>query len=156
MDQLKISRQLKTITGIIAGLGIGIYALLLISYLSGSDSIQKLSVSILVMFGITLIFCLSVLVQFWKVCTQIGLENSFSAENVRSFAIMSRLLLVLTGIWIGYSVGRIFVTEATSLFVIIRPFVFTAVWGVISALSSALSKLIEKARQIREENDLTI
>lgn len=156
MDQLRISHQLKAITGIIAALGLGIFTLMLVSYLTGNGTDHGLSLSMIVMFAITLIVCLLVLVQFWKVCTQIGLENSFSSENVRSFAIMSRLLLILTGIWIGYAVGRLFVIEDAGLYTAVRPFVFTAVWGIVSALAGALSKLIEKARQIREENDLTI
>lgn len=156
MDQLKISKQLKAITLSIAVFGLAIYALII----AGSFNIQRDTPSFgathIAILTITLIICYDVLYQFWKVCTQIGLENSFSYENVKAFIKMSYALKILAGMWLGYSIARIFIFNLNELFDIIRPFVITAVWGIISALAGALSKLIEKARQIREENDLTI
>lgn len=155
MDQSKIAKQLKAITLVIALVGLTIYTFILVSFIKGGEG-STLTASGIVIFSITLIMCCLVLYQFWKVCTQIGCENSFSYENVRAFVAMSTILKILAGIWAGYAIARLFVTDSTSLYESLKPFAFAAVWGIISALAGALAKLIEKARQIREENDLTI
>ena len=43
--------------------------------------------------------CYWILFQFWNVCTEIGRDNSFSMENVKSFQIISRTAAVIGVIW---------------------------------------------------------
>lgn len=57
----------------------------------------------------TAVLCYGVLFQFWNVCTQIGRDNSFSLENVRSFHRMA-MLGVAAGA--GYLVRMVYLIAA--------------------------------------------
>lgn len=102
-------------------------------------------------------FYFAILVQFWKVCTEIGRDNSFSLENVKSFHLMS----IFGGAEaIGFAariVGNLVLGEVESGFLIIAftgAELFVAV--VFLILCECLSQLIENAYEVKRENELTI
>ena len=99
--------------------------------------------------------CYAILYQFWKVCIQIGRDNSFSAENARSFALISRFAVVLAAIWFAGVVALAilkYLVPVYGFFMLLIAVIFIAV----AVLSAALSHLTYKAYEMRQENDLTI
>ena len=99
--------------------------------------------------------CYWILFQFWNVCTEIGRDNSFSIENVKSFQIISRTAAVIGVIWFT---GMIFlawnrwVNPAILIFVVMALFLCITV----TILAAALSHLVQKAYEMKQENELTI
>lgn len=99
--------------------------------------------------------CYAILIQFWKVCTEIGKDNSFSMENVRSFHNISRIAAVIGVIWF---LGMLFlawnrwVNPAILIFMVMALFLCVTV----TVLAASLSHLIGKAYEMKQENELTI
>lgn len=103
----------------------------------------------------TAALCYGILIEFWKVCTQIGNDNSFSQENARYFHRMGMCGALGA---IGF-IARLCYLAAEGALTI--PF---AVFGVAETLVAlifvvlceALSRLILNAYEMKQENDLTI
>ena len=110
----------------------------------------------LVLLAVTAVLCYAALWQFAKVCREIGRENSFSVENYLSFRIIGLLFLVQAVVWIVFLAVSLLVFRTVTLFVIFVLAGMICIWLGVAALASTLAKLIDKARQIREENDYTI
>ena len=95
------------------------------------------------------------LVLFWQICTEIGRDNSFSAENAKSFAVISRLAALMAAVWFA---GVVFLAVVHCLgpefgiFMILIAFICI----VAAVLSAALSHLVYKSYEMRQENELTI
>lgn len=95
------------------------------------------------------------LILFWKVSCEIGKENSFSKENARSFLWISKIALAIA-----------IILFAGMLFLGIKGWlnlwcVFVMATGILasitlSVLAAALSHLILKAYEMKQENELTI
>ena len=159
MKQTNVAGWIKGITiaigimGIVFFAGVMPYAAKI--FFSENTQIAFLYLPTMIFGGITAIFCYAVLFQFWKVCLQIEKDRSFSKENVKSFSVMSKLLLVLAALWITYLLVHLVFGWAT-FEMIWRMILFSFLWSVIACLCAALSVLIEKAMKIQEENDLTI
>ena len=111
---------------------------------------------VLLLLGITAVFCYAALWQFWKVCCAIGNDNSFSNENYVAFRIMSGLFAILGVIWLLSIAIYFFIAESTDNMILFRMFEYSFVWFAVGGLTGSLARLIYKARRIREENDLTI
>ncbi len=110
----------------------------------------------LVLLAVTAILCYAALWQFAKVCREIGRENSFSAENFRSFRVIAALFLVQAVVWVIFLIVSLVIFKTVTLFVIFVLTGMICIWLGVAALASTLAKLIDKARQIREENEYTI
>ncbi len=99
--------------------------------------------------------CYAVLFQFWKVCDQIGNDNSFSLENAVSF---HRMGLLGVASAIGYMLRLLY------LFFIQSLNIWSAIYCIFLILLSiaffiiceALSQLIRNAYEVKQENELTI
>lgn len=101
------------------------------------------------------VLCYLVLFEFWRICTQIGKNNSFSKENAMYFHHMG--LYGIGGV-IGF-VGRVLwlvmiqrvdvLNMGLSIGEILLAIVFTV-------LCEALSRLVRYAHDMKQENDLTI
>ena len=103
----------------------------------------------------TAVLCYGVLFQFWNVCTQIGRDNSFSLENVRSFHRMA-MLGVAAGA--GYLVRMVYLIAAGGFrwpaFLYNLALILLSV--VFVTLCEALSQLVRNAYEVKRENELTI
>ena len=103
----------------------------------------------------TAVLCYGVLFQFWNVCTQIGRDNSFSLENVRSFHRMA-MLGVAAGA--GYLVRMVYLIAAGGFrwpaFLYNLALILLSV--VFMTLCEALSQLVRNAYEVKRENELTI
>ncbi len=103
MSQKQVAGWLKGITLSIAGMGLLFFGLV-VPYLAWDMAVTYPDYAALRIPGILYgwgiaVFCYAILYQFWKVCVQIGRDNSFSGENARSFVVISRLAFVLAVVW---------------------------------------------------------
>ena len=88
--------------------------------------------------------------EFWKVCVQIGRDNSFSQENARSlFRICLPALLVV-------GVAALCLLGMGLPALLIAMLGFAAACALVALLANALSQLVRRAAAIKSENDLTI
>ena len=101
------------------------------------------------------VICYAILYQFWKVCVQIGKDNSFSKENAKCFRNISHFALLLAVVWFA---GIVFLAILAVRQPGISIFMITAVLlsVMISVLAAALSHLVLKAYELKQENELTI
>lgn len=99
--------------------------------------------------------CFAVLYQFWKVCNEIGKDNSFSKENAKSFKNISRITLILSVIWFAGLVYLVVNKWMGPPFMLIMIFAIL-ISIIISILAATLSHLILKAYEMKQENELTI
>ncbi|WMJ90641.1 DUF2975 domain-containing protein [Anaerocolumna sp. MB42-C2] len=97
----------------------------------------------------------AILYQFWKVCIQIGKDNSFSLENSRSFVIISKLGVVISAIcFLGMVYLGINKWLNPGVMFLMIGVIFIGI--IITVLAAALSRLILKAYELKKENELTI
>ena len=87
MQQKEISRWLKAITIVLALMGavffLYIMPVLAMSWRDADESLAYLFMPGLLYGWCIAVICYAILYQFWKVCVQIGKDNSFSKETVR-------------------------------------------------------------------------
>lgn len=101
------------------------------------------------------LLCYLALWEFWRICTRIGRDNSFCMENARSMKHIGQLafaavILILVGCVYLVCVGCFWPPQAVIVFFV----VFIACgFGVVCL---ALSRLIQNAAKLKEENELTI
>ena len=149
MRQHRISNWLKGLTINIGILGLFVFGALLLYELYT----QKYLYVAFTIF--TSVICYYILFQFWKVCFEIGNDNSISMENASSFhkmAIGSGSLSVCCFIKLlcHSFMGDLIIYSGIL-------FLFEIVGGLILVvLCEALSKLIANAYEMKMENDLTI
>lgn len=91
MQQKEISRWLKAITIVLALMGavffLYIMPVLAMSWRDADESLAYLFMPGLLYGWCIAVICYAILYQFWKVCVQIGKDNSFSKENAKCFEI---------------------------------------------------------------------
>lgn len=156
MKQIKISYWLKGMTvvlgimGLLAFSGLTWYAFTLKKEMPESAQWQFIFFT-----WYTAVLCYLILFQFWKVCTEIGKDNSFSMENARAFHIMGLCAIAeITGeagriIWLGVT-G---LAEPAKVLAVVVKMILAAMFLL---LCEALSRLIQYAYDVKQENDLTI
>ncbi len=99
--------------------------------------------------------CYAILFQFWNICCQIGQDNSFSRENAAAFKRISRLSVLLAVIWFTGFLGLIVMRYMQpSLMLFMLSAIFMSF--VVAVCAAALSHLVLKAYELRQENELTI
>lgn len=159
MKQMEVSKWLKAIT-ILTGIAGLLFFFLVMPVLAQDMAAAYPEVSYLMWPGMIYgwgigIICYGILYYFWKVCVEIGRDNSFSAENAHSFAVISRLALLMAAVWF---VGLIFLAvihclgPAFGIFMILCAFICV----VVAVLAAALSHLVYKSYELRREQELTI
>jgi hypothetical protein len=101
------------------------------------------------------VLCYGVLIEFWKVCTQIGRDNSFSAENARYFHHMGVCGVLAAA---GFVVRLVYLAIGGALGLPFAVFTVTEILIalVFVVLCEALSRLIMNAYEMKRENELTI
>lgn len=159
MRQMETAKWLKGITIILGIMGL-LFFFLIMPLLAEEMAKNYPEVSFLYWPGLIYgwfiaFFCYAILLQFWKVCVQIGRDNSFSKENAKAFAVISRLALLLAGVWffgmLALALQR-WLNPGIGIFMILA--VMMSI--VIAILAAALSHLIQKAYELKLENELTI
>ena len=109
------------------------------------------------LFGIWLIaiVCYTVLGNFWMICVRIGEDNSFCYENADGMKRMGLLSFVVAVLLTGAMTFLGCLGFLGIAYFIVYFFLMCVVCGV-GVLCLALSALIRRAAQLKEENDLTI
>lgn len=159
MSQKEVSRWLKGITIAIGLMGV-LFFFVVMPYMAQDMADTYPEVSYLMWPGMIYgwgigVICYAILYQFWKVCVEIGRDNSFSAENARAFVMISRLSIVAALVWfVGIVVLALVgcLGAAFGFLMILIAFIFI----VVAILAAALSHLIYKSYELKQEQDLTI
>ncbi|MCM1283517.1 MAG: DUF2975 domain-containing protein [Muribaculaceae bacterium] len=99
--------------------------------------------------------CYVILFEFWQVCTQIGRDNSFSMENARAFR---RMGFCGAAAVLGFAGRLIFICVVDALdfgrvIFIVAEVMLAAIFAI---LCEALSRLVQYAYEVKQENELTI
>ena len=159
MKQKKISLWLKAVTIAIALMGLAFFgSATAYAFAFRPDYNDPVPVYLrqnIVFLWVTAILCFLVLFFFWKIINEIGNDNSFSMENVKNFKSMA-----ICGILIIFEyILRIIVwlikgdLEFIPLtYTLLKIFVFI----IFVVLCIAMSKLVQNAYEIKQENELTI
>lgn len=159
MSQFKLSRWLKAI---IIGSGIcGTIIYLYIFPFWGNDiAVSNSEFAFwywpwLIFLWLTAIPCYATLICSYKIANEIGRDNSFSSKNAK--------LLKLISIYAAADSAFLFIGNIIFLLlnmnhpgIVLVSFFVVFIGIAITVASAALSHLVYKASQIREENDLTI
>ena len=159
MQQMEVSKWLKGITIAIAVIGL-LFFTLVMPVMAEECAASYPALAFLywpgiVFGGVTAVFCYAILYQFWKVCVQIGKDNSFSYENAKAFKNMSRLLIVLAELWF-FALLILAVKHWLNFEIGMKIIVIIFLWTAIAVLTAALSHLVWKAYEMKQENELTI
>ena len=159
MRQKEVAKWLKGITIAVGFMGLVFFCLIL-PVLAGEMRDTYPEVGFLywpgMIYGWVIgIGCYSVLFLFWRVCNEIRKDNSFSKENADAFVQISRIALALAIIWfVGFTLLAIKQWLGVAITILM---IFAVLISIIVAiLAAALSHLILKAYEMKQENELTI
>jgi hypothetical protein len=156
MRQRKISYWLKGITILLGVMGIIFFGgLTCYAFWQRELEPENLLWTFIFSSWYIAVLCYGVLIEFWKVCTQIGQDNSFSCENARCFHRMGRYGTLAAA---GFTVRLVYLAIEGALGL---PFAAFTIIEILVALiflvvCEALSQLILNAYEMKRENDLTI
>ena len=93
--------------------------------------------------------------EFWKICVEIGRDNSFSQKNARSFFRICLLALTMAAL-LAVGVAALCLLGMGLPALLIAMLGFAAACALVALLANALSQLVRRAAAIKRENDLTI
>ena len=93
--------------------------------------------------------------EFWKICVQIGRDDSFSQENARSLFRICLLALTMAALLVA-GVATLCLLGMGLPALLIAMLGFAAACALVALLANALSQLVRRAAAIKSENDLTI
>ena len=159
MKQKQISLWLKAVTIAIALMGIAFFgSATAYAFAFRPDYNDPVPVYLrqnIVFLWITAILCFLVLFFFWKIINEIGNDNSFSMENVKNFKNMS----ICGVVFIVEHIIQLIVCAVKGnmgliqlSYILLKIFVFI----IFIILCYAMSRLVENAYEIKQENALTI
>ncbi len=159
MEHRKVSRLLM-LAGVIAVLGGGYLffvdaPMAALRYRELMPEYAYLFIPALVFLWVIGLIYLAAMADYFRVCRRIGQDRSFCPENDRSLSRIARLLIGAAAIWLlGIPLG---------LLLGLGIGVWTAVFALAAAASAAmgmlalgLSRLLKRATEMKEENDLTV
>jgi ABC-type phosphate transport system permease subunit len=159
MEHRKVSRLLM-LAGVIAVLGGGYLffvdaPMAALRYRELMPEYAYLFIPTLVFLWVIGLIYLAAMADYFRVCRRIGQDRSFCPENDRSLSRIARLLIGAAAIWLlGIPLG---------LLLGLGIGVWMAVFALAAAASAAmgmlargLSRLLKRATEMKEENDLTV
>lgn len=98
------------------------------------------------------VLCFLSLWQAWKICGEIGRDNSFSRGNAQSLKRISRYMAVACGLM---AVGAV-ICVITRNRVLFLAALGASIALIFALFASAMAQLIEAGAALKDENDLTI
>ena len=93
--------------------------------------------------------------EFWKICMEIGRDNSFSQKNARALFRICLLALTMAAL-LAVGVAALCLLGMGLPALLIAMLGFAAACALVALLANALSQLVRRAAAIKSENDLTI
>jgi len=156
IKQKKISLWLKGLCIFLAVMLTAFFVGVTYFKINNTELLGNVNVGILVAFSwLVAILCYIVLFNFWKVCEEIGKDNSFSLENARSFHNMALCSLIALGSYVSRIV-YLLIRGTNPLLPILLGVCCIFLCIVFIIICEALSQLIRNAYEVKLENDLTI
>lgn len=159
MKQKYLSKWLKVIT-VITGIIIAVIYFIFIPFM-GKDLVNissKIDYEYwpwLILIWITSVPCYIALVLFYRICIEIGNDNSFSEKNAKLLKEISWLAIIDAILFFVGSLGFSLVW-GSNILVIAGALMVVFAGLAIGILTAALSHMVLKASRIKDENDLTI
>lgn len=95
------------------------------------------------------------LYEYMRICIRIGKNRSFCRENARGLSRISRYLFQAAGVWI-LAQGAALLPQVGPGSWWISFFLFAVASAAMGVLSWAMGKLLSRAVELQEENDLTV
>lgn len=159
MDQKRIANVLKVFCIFVAAVG-ALFFFLYIPLVIEEFALMFPEAAFLYLPGILGVWviaflCYVALWNFWGICTRIGEDNSFCNENAKAMKCMAVMGFSMTGLIIAAMIYIGILGFLGIAYFMIGFFVACVTTGV-GVVCYALSLLIRKAAEIKEENDLTI
>ena len=93
--------------------------------------------------------------EFWKICVEIGRDNSFSQKNARSLFRICLMALTMAAL-LAVGVAALCLLGMGLPALLIAMLGFAAACALVALLANALAQLVRRAAAIKSENDLTI
>ncbi|MBE6929181.1 MAG: DUF2975 domain-containing protein [Ruminococcaceae bacterium] len=159
MEHMNMGRWLKGVaiaTGIIGALGffvvLPVYSQIICRRV---PEFAPAALPWLIFFWVMAVPCYLALYQFWRICCEIGRDNSFCVENVRALRRIAALALVDCGICLAGNVLFTVLGYSTA-FVFLLFLLIVFIGAVIAVMCEALARLVDNASRMKAENDLTI
>lgn len=159
MQQKEMARWLKLVTLLSGAAGISAVWFLipaLLDRLIPEDTCAAILWLPLVGFcWLTALPCFACLWQFWGICTRIGQNRSFCAENAAALKCISQLLFLDCLLYIAAGTAAAFLRALTPGRALLLVTILL-VGVTLTVLSAALSHLIWKASELQQDADLTV
>ncbi len=156
MKQHMISQWLKGLVILLGILGILFFGGLSVVAFWLRDSFDLSRTWIFIFYSwYTAILCYGVLFQFWKVCNEIGADNSFSMENAQAFRKMG-MLGIAAGVGYVARMLHFIIIGEVYWWSILYPVLLILLSVIFVILCLALSALVKNAYEVKLENELTI
>ncbi|MDO5063007.1 MAG: DUF2975 domain-containing protein [Peptostreptococcaceae bacterium] len=95
------------------------------------------------------------LYQAWMIFTNVGEDNSFCEDNMLRLKKISRLSIVVVMMYSLAAFGLLFM-NLVSIYIFLAIFVILFASIFVAVSSAVLSHLVNKAVELKNENDLTI
>lgn len=109
----------------------------------------------IVSFWISAVICYTILFFFWRIVSEIGKDNSFSLENVKNFKCMAGCGVAAIIEYIAVIVIWL-VNDEVELIPLSYTLLKIVFFILFVVLCYAMSKLVNHAYEIKQENELTI
>lgn len=157
MSQKSLANLLKAAV-IVAGI-LGIILYCIVFPLEGSSLAEKAGNGCfwpwMIFLWISAVPCYVVLAKFWRICVSIGQDHSFCHENAERLKDISLLVL---GDTIYFFVGNVIflLLNLSHPSIFLASLVVEFVGFAVCIAAAALSRLVGRAADMQDENDLTI
>ncbi len=159
MKQWEMARWLKLITIIAGGIGTFFCFIIIPSWshdlMPGYSGTQLLWKFFVAFIWITTIPCYLALWKFWGICTRIGKDCSFCQENAMALKAISRYFITDCLLYIIATIAA-FLSGLLFPEILLIVMVILFIGFALAILTAALSHLVLKASDLKQENDLTI
>ncbi len=97
---------------------------------------------------------LAAMIDFFRVCRRIGQDRSFCPENAQSLSRIARFLIIAGAAWLAGIPGGLLMGVSGGICV---PFLLAAAASAaMGMLAGGLARLLKRAVEMKEENDLTV
>nr|WP_122012830.1 DUF2975 domain-containing protein [Maliibacterium massiliense] len=159
MQQKTLARWLQAITIIVGVIGAGLYAYIFPvwgqTWAHAHPEFAYAYWPWLVFLWVTAVPCYVCLGYFFRICTRIGEDRSFCAENARALARICQWLLADAAVAFAGNIG-LWLCNMSHPGIVILGCVIIFAGVAIAVVAATLSHFVRKACSIQEENDLTI
>ena len=159
MERMELAKWLKIVIAFAALLGM--FLCFIIAPLLGREiafefpELSYLFWPCLIFIWITACPFYFALYKGWQMCQEIAIDNSFCRENARRLKEISRLALFECVMYLVALIGLLVLNLLhPSILLMILFILFVGI--SIAVVAAALSHLVEKVCDLKEENDLTI